>query len=326
MRGAFDLFLNTSFVRISSSVSDDCSIEVPEELNLIPDTMVIIAYTMLAINMTVIFSCAIWLYFQRNSSQVRVSQPFFLCLVLVGCLISSSTIIVLAEEDEGDGPVHACMAIPWLYSIGFSVTFGTLFAKIRRVYKIFLNAANARGGGDTRNNIISVQETLAVIGAVLIVDIIILLVWTIVDPLQWERTVISADQFGEPLESQGMCVSDHWSAFGGAIAALHLILMAVACYLCYVSRGIPTRFSEGKYLSIAMISNLQIFIVGIPILVVVGGDPQTSFFVRVTIIWYVVVLPLHALAHGADRVYLVSPTRSRLSRFIFRAFILIQDE
>jgi hypothetical protein len=28
---------------------------------------------------------------------------------LMGCLISSSTILVLGQEDEGDGPVPACM-------------------------------------------------------------------------------------------------------------------------------------------------------------------------------------------------------------------------
>ena len=38
-------------------------------------------------------------------------------------------------------------------------------------------------------------------------------------------------------------------------------------------------------MSIAMISNLQIFIVGVPILIILGSDPQSSFFVRSVIIW-----------------------------------------
>jgi len=42
-----------------------------------------------------------------------------------------------------------------------------------------------------------------VIGCVLLVDVTILIVWTVVDPLKWQRTIIAADQFGEPLESQG---------------------------------------------------------------------------------------------------------------------------
>lgn len=263
----------------------DCSIEVEEETNNIPTGLKFTAYAMFGVNVTVIGLCALWLCWQRNSAQVRVSQPSFLLLVLVGCLISTSTIIAMAQEDEGYGDVPACMAIPWLYSVGFSITFGTLFAKIRRVYLIFMNAAQSKGGVESRKNNVTFQETLSVIAGVLLIDLFILVTWTVVDPLEWQRTVIAEDQFGAPLESEGHCTSDSWVGFASAIAALHLLLLGVACWMCYVARDIPTKFSEGKYLSIAMISNLQIFMVGVPILIILGTDPQASFFVRSVIIW-----------------------------------------
>ena len=56
-------------------------------------------------------------------------------------------------------------------------------------------------------------------------------------------------------------------------------------FVLSVARNIPTQFHEGKVVSIAMISNLQIFLVGLPILVILGPAPQTSFFVRSVIIW-----------------------------------------
>jgi hypothetical protein len=101
-------------------------VEVPEELNLIPPPVKAIAYSMFGFNLLVILICAVWLYWKRETPQVQVSSPIFLLLVLLGCLISSSTIIAMAQEDAGDDPVPACMAVPWLYSVGFSVTFGTL--------------------------------------------------------------------------------------------------------------------------------------------------------------------------------------------------------
>ena len=112
--------------RSTKWVGDDCSIEVLENVNLIPGSLVGMAYAMLGLNVLVIVGCGLWLVWQRRSTQVRVSQPFFLKLVLLGCLISSTSIVPLAQQHEGDGPVHACMAIPWLYSVGFSITFGTL--------------------------------------------------------------------------------------------------------------------------------------------------------------------------------------------------------
>lgn len=166
----------------------------------------------------------------------------------------------MVQEDEGDGPVDACIAIPWLYSVGFSITFGTLFAKIYRVYGIFLRGRTSVAS--TRRSSVSFQDTLLTIGKVLLLDVVILGLWTGLDPLHWQRYVIQQDQFGFTLESQGVCTSEDWKLFLGALVALHVALCIVACYMCYVSRNIPSRFSEHKYLTIAMVSNLQVFAIG----------------------------------------------------------------
>jgi hypothetical protein len=117
------------------------------------------------------------------------------------------------------------------------------------------------------------------------VDVVICTIWTIVSPLKWKRTVTSADQFGEPLESQGYCHSDHWKVFASIIGAWHLVLLLVACVLCYKSRHITTLFSEGKYLAMVMMSNLQIFVISVPVLVIVGVQSASNFFVRAGVIW-----------------------------------------
>ena len=103
---------------------DDCSIEVQEDKHLIPKSLSIICFLMIGINFFLCTVCALWMWIHSDTAQVKVSQPLFLGLVLVGCIISTSTIFALGAEDDGDGPVHACMLIPWLYSVGFSITFG----------------------------------------------------------------------------------------------------------------------------------------------------------------------------------------------------------
>jgi gamma-aminobutyric acid type B receptor len=154
---------------------------VLEDTNGIPDTLVMVGYIMVGINFTAAAICFVWLFVYRNSPQVRVSQPVFLSLVIVGCIISTSTIIAMAQEntnydidEDSFFNVHtACMAIPWLYSVGFSITFGTLFAKIRRVYMVF-KAAIAM-----KRTTISTKETVIIIGAVLGVDVLVLTFWTV---------------------------------------------------------------------------------------------------------------------------------------------------
>ena len=210
-------------------------------------------------------------------------------MVLLGCLISSLTILAFGQQDGLDygdalsfdtenggddnngtatttttnitapfSPLEpgdydsypnysapsnaACMSIVWLYSVGFSITFGTMFAKIRRVYLIF------RAAAECRRVSITIQETAVVIAAVLCVDVVILLVWTFEDPLHWERTVLTFDKYGESLRSEGHCTSDHWVAYALAIGVFHFILLCIACVTCYVARDIPSRFSEIKFL------------------------------------------------------------------------------
>jgi len=234
---------------------------------------------MFAINMVLCICCAIWLYWQRNSNQVKVSQPFFLYLVLFGCVISTSTIVIMVQEHEGTGPVVACAFIPWFYSIGFSITFGTLFAKILRVYRLFKSAAQLQ------RIKITVKSTVLNICAITSVDVIICLVWTIFDPMHWTRQVLSVDKFGIPLESQGYCTSNSWRAFTYTIVGWHFLLLGMAMYLCYASRNISARFAEAKPLAVVMISQFQIFLISIPVLIIVGGQVASSFFVRSAVIW-----------------------------------------
>ena len=41
----------------------------------------------------------------------------------------------------------------------------------------------------------------------------------------------------------------------------------------------------GKWIAIAMVSNLQVFALGIPVLLITGDDPEASFFVRSGVIF-----------------------------------------
>jgi hypothetical protein len=94
-------------------IGDDCSVQVPVNLDLLPTWLRAIAYSMVGFSMMVIMIYAVWMYRHRKSVLVRCAQPFFLWLVLLGCFISTSTILAMAQGDDGNGgPVYVCAAIP----------------------------------------------------------------------------------------------------------------------------------------------------------------------------------------------------------------------
>ncbi|CAB9526188.1 acid type B receptor subunit 2 [Seminavis robusta] len=287
---------------------DDCSSEVPEELNLLPKDLIVVTSIMVALSFLVAAGCAAWVVHNRNRATIKVTQPSFLLLVLFGCVVSTSTIIAMAQEDPGDGPVPACMAIPWLYSVGFCITFGSLFARIRRIHAVLQYAA------ELTTVIVSTKDTVLTIGLVLLVDVVILTTWTIVDPLEWTRVVTSTDVFGNALESEGYCQSEYWVVFAGIIGVVHLLLMGTACYMCYLARSIPNSISNNKFIGIAMFSNLQIFLIVVPVLLIMGSEPQASFFVKSVAIWindFVVVILI--FGNLIFRVYLFDKERKQKS-------------
>merc|ERR1712072_798213 len=53
----------------------------------------------------------------------------------------------------------------------------------------------------------------------------------------------------------------------------------------YKARSVSTEFSESKYVAIAMASNLQILVLGVPILIMVADSAISNYFVRAGIVF-----------------------------------------
>lgn len=260
-------------------VGDDCSIEVYENTGMIPAYQLGLGYAMFGANIGAVLICSLWLAIHRSKPHVAMAQPFFLGLILLGCTVSSSTILALMQQAEPGTVVNHCMLIPWLYSLGFSITFGTLFTKIYRVHKIIRHAARMR------RKKVSLLSAIRWIALVLCVDMGVLIAWQVKDPLVWVRTVTASDKFGIALASFGTCVSDRWAYFLGALVGWHFVLVLGASYMCYTTRKVPNQLSGSKGVAIAMISNCQVFLIGGPVLFLIGSDPGTSFFLRSAMIW-----------------------------------------
>ena len=91
------------------------------------------------------------------------------------------------------------MAAPWLFGIGFIVAFLALFAEIHRLRKIVLASQSCR------RIIIAPKDVMIIMLVLLVLETTILLVWQLVAPLQWGRTVLSTDVNAHPTKLVGKC-------------------------------------------------------------------------------------------------------------------------
>ena len=149
-----------------------------------------------------------------------------------------------------------CMLQPTLYSLGFTFSFAALFAKITRIAKIF---------GNKRLSKVTITwiDMMKPIVALLLLDVVLLALWSSDEKaaLKWERVPKTVDSQGNVLESVGMCTAENPWLYGALILALHFSVLVYGNYMCYKSRNVGTTFAEGKYVFMAMVSNLQVSLV-----------------------------------------------------------------
>lgn len=99
---------------------DDCSIPVEVKYNWLPKSLLWISYGMVALNLLVCLIFGTWQCIHRKRAQVSIAQPYSLALIFLGCVISTSTILAMAQQDIGlgseptDSNLDSCMVIPWL--------------------------------------------------------------------------------------------------------------------------------------------------------------------------------------------------------------------
>ena len=81
-----------------------------------------VGLTLMAIILSSSIGAAIWVYFNRESIVVKVSQPPFLWLICLGTTVLGSSIYTMGIDDSTSskrGCDAACMITPWLVCLGF---------------------------------------------------------------------------------------------------------------------------------------------------------------------------------------------------------------
>lgn len=206
-------------------------------------------------------ACMFWVYYYRSNPLVRFWQSPFLVLIAVGSIISSSTTVPLSltDKDHSDNSLDiACGIAPWLYCTGFVFSYVAMLAKLWRIKQLLASAVHMK--------VIEVplMRAFCWMFAVLAVDYIVLAVWTGIDPLHWQRNCTEKDD-GVCTESEGSCRSGLAGWFIVAIIVFHVGLLVNASWQCYQIRHVPDELAEGRWISTAVVSSLQIHIICIPL-------------------------------------------------------------
>mmetsp|Transcript_19758 Transcript_19758/g.44440 ORF Transcript_19758/g.44440 Transcript_19758/m.44440 type:complete len:435 (-) Transcript_19758:155-1459(-) len=253
---------------------------IPEEnMNFITPALKVFVYVLLAVTLLIAFGCLAWIYVYRDNTLVKVAQPSCLGLIVLGCIVSTLSMIPMGYETEyRDSPDirgadAACMAFPWLFGLGFTICFSSLFAKVWRVKQLFKASAGCRRV-QVGNELI-----IRIMGAMLFVECVILSAFQAASPEIWEREVLD-DIDGYVIESEGGCTSENGLWFWLALVIFHILSLLYALILCFQTKNIPSDFAESSHIFLAVMFLFQVTVLAVPVSVMVLDDPIVFYFVR----------------------------------------------
>jgi len=265
-----------------TSIAPDALPPAEVDLNQLTIGIRVIGLTIAAIIFALALFFGVWTKRNCKERVVKASQPEFLYMICGGAIILGSTIIPLSIDDSVatiSGCDRACLSIPWLFNFGFITMFSALFAKTWRLNKAMDYAARSK------RMKVKVKDALRPWFVLLILNTIVLVTWTEVDPMKWVRVETGTfDDFNRSIDSYGICSSSNEVPFIVVLLIINFSLVVLANYQAYRARNLSTEFSESKYISIIMSSMFQAIVIGLPLAILVGKDPNASFIVLAGII------------------------------------------
>ena len=213
----------------------------------------------------------------RNDPIVQRAQPFFMQLLCVGSIITSTTMFTLSfDEDAGwtnRQLSRACSLTPWFFFTGHILIFCSLFIKLWRVDRVLQVQ---------QRTAITVYKALWPLVVFLIVALLILLAQTLYDPWSWERHIINEI----PAETYGKCQSSHTWAFFGLLIGLVFVAEATTLYFAWKTADLPGDFRDSEAVMYACMAQIQSWVVGVPMMLMLGhSSADATYFARILLIW-----------------------------------------
>jgi len=137
---------------------------------------------------------------------------------------------------EGD---RACISFSWLFIMGYTITFATLYAKLRRINKLFHNPQFQRIKVEAKDDVFLPFVILFTI------NFILMLCWMILDPPKWQSEPIESEWDVYP-SCSNMGEMGELLNLGTEIVFVAAFLMV--CWQAWRARWISDEFSESKSL------------------------------------------------------------------------------
>ncbi|CAB0038421.1 unnamed protein product [Trichogramma brassicae] len=220
----------------------------------------------------------------RNQRYIKMSSPYLNNLIIIGCMFTYSSVIVLGL-DSTLSSVNAfpviCTARAWLLMAGFSLAFGSMFSKTWRVHSIFTDVK-------LNKKVIKDYQLYFVVGVLVLIDITIMSTWQASDPFY--RETKQMEPYPHPssediiiLPENEYCQSNRMSVYLGSIYAYKGLLMIFGAFLAWETRHVSIpALNDSKYVGMSVYNVVIMCVTGAAISIVLA-DKQDAMFIMLSV-------------------------------------------
>uniref|UniRef100_A0A3P9L938 Gamma-aminobutyric acid (GABA) B receptor, 1b n=1 Tax=Oryzias latipes TaxID=8090 RepID=A0A3P9L938_ORYLA len=238
------------------------------------------------------------LTFNIYNSRVRYiqnSQPYLNNMTAVGCMMALAAVFPLGIDGLHVHRRHfpvVCQFRLWLIGLGFSLAYGSMFTKIWWVHTVFTKKDEKK---EKRKHLDS-WKLYATVGVLLSVDVLLLMIWQIVDPLHVtvekftrEAPKEDLDVLIQPLLEH--CSSEKMTTWLGVVYGYKGLLLLLGIFLAYETKSVSTeKINDHRAVGMAIYNVAVLCLITAPVTMILSSQQDASFaFASLAIIFSVYI-------------------------------------
>ncbi|XP_030383827.1 gamma-aminobutyric acid type B receptor subunit 1 [Scaptodrosophila lebanonensis] len=196
----------------------------------------------------------------RKLKAIKLSSPKLSNITAVGCIFVYAAVILLGLDystlpSAASSFATVCTARVYLLSAGFSLAFGSMFAKTYRVHRIF-----TRTGSVFKDKMLQDIQLILLVCGLLLVDALVVTLWVVSDPMErhlhnltLEISAIDRSVVYQPQVE--VCRSQHTQSWLGVLYAYKGLLLVVGVYMAWETRHVKIpALNDSQYIGVSVYS------------------------------------------------------------------------
>ncbi|XP_076455259.1 gamma-aminobutyric acid type B receptor subunit 1-like [Babylonia areolata] len=261
---------------------------VIDHLRVVSQTLYFAMCALAAIGIIAGFACLVFNYRNAQRRCVAFSQPTINGLTVLGCMLCLSCIFLLGLDGNFVSPdvyPFVCQVRAWFLSVGFTLSFGSMFSKIWTVHQLTTARKKDRKG-------VQIWELYTVLGVLLVLDVGVLVCWQVLDPMRRHLEVFAMEEPTTTEEDIQLrpqlehCVSDNLSVWLGVLFGYKGILLIFGIFLAYETRSVKLKqVNDSRFVGMSIYNVVVLCVITAPISLIIGNQQDATFaFVSLAIV------------------------------------------